>query len=43
MMSKAMARVEEWPERDLFDPDFREDWLAHEADSVAFDNSPDKI
>ena len=43
MMSKAMARVEEWPERNLFDPDFRKDWLAHEADSVAFDNSPDKI
>ena len=43
MMSKAMDRVEAWPERNLFDADYCKNLLAHESDSLTFDKAADKI
>lgn len=43
MMSKAMNRVEEWPERNLFDMEYCKDLLAHESDSLFFNQTTDNI
>lgn len=43
IVAQAMDRVKEWPERNLFDPEYCKNLLANQEESTVENNAPDNI